>query len=209
MFTASKVLYITSYTFELATFTADFRAAYKRAATHTSTKVSNTGYLINAPTIKGEPSKYCYVWIDNVEVINILRGRNPNGSERVEYAEDDETFDSTNWASGTKKVALPALVTMPDEYMVQLYNGKLGTTNKLFCPNLSLSITKKHIQAAIERFDPSIKIDLHTAKTGQHCRLTFGKSMTEDTILECSEAAVMCRRLLIKDQLVSFTYDRR
>lgn len=103
-----------------------------------------TQFMTNVVNRSGRPVGYTYIWFTNPEVFNMLIGKNPDGSERIEYIDDPDwvapeqpreavdllssKFSSLSWADQCEeeeryicpkvKRTLPPLMTLdPIEYV--------------------------------------------------------------------------------------------
>lgn len=93
----------------------------------------DVGYTINFP----RNANHCYVWFNSWEVVNIIIGLNPDGSERVEITHietDDPWYDEIV----TKK--LPRLIEIPDYEnnpitLTRSYVFTDKNTNVILCKN--------------------------------------------------------------------------
>lgn len=153
---------------------------------------------------------FCFIWIEFSEFFNIMRGLNPDGSERIETTFSDK--ESESWADEDPTIVkleplISPLFGIVDQALMSsefLEDNKSRTT--LQSHNLDESVTINQLKAVFDPFSskpgfPYITLSKYARKRGQIAMITYSHQ-TYDAIWSFA----MNRRfeLCVKGEIVSY-----
>jgi hypothetical protein len=156
-----NTLYITSKSLTYAGVKEYVSNLIRTACEKAELKVKKSFYINNPKDRNGDDARFCYVWIDSVEVVNVILGFNPDGSERIKRVPIE--VDTDDWfAEDFENVKLDPIMVVPgygpDREAVfvgyaeaYLIDGK--STDTIMTTNLPHKITQEDIRQVFSRYN--------------------------------------------------------